>query len=136
MGPGEVLVQFDRGNGYWRLTIDDDGRGFPFSGCFSTADLEAEGKGPLVIKECVRLIDGELKLESIAGRGVGSPRDRGRSIPADVRDLDSPFCGPCHTVERRHRTWTMTAAWARALHLTMVCDLHHWRGGYSLVRSQ
>src|SRR4029077_6716012 len=43
--------------------------GFPFSGCFSQADLEADGKGPLVIKECVRLIDGELRLESIAGRG-------------------------------------------------------------------
>jgi signal transduction histidine kinase len=68
-GASHVLVQFDRGNRYWRLTIDDDGRGFPFSGCFSGADLEADGRGPLVIKECVRLIDGELTLESIAGRG-------------------------------------------------------------------
>ena len=68
-GASHVLVQFDRGNGYWRLTIDDDGRGFPFSGCFSGAELEADGKGPLVIMECVRLIDGELTLESIAGRG-------------------------------------------------------------------
>lgn len=33
------------------------------------ADLEGEGKGPLVIKEYVRLINGELKLESVAGRG-------------------------------------------------------------------
>ena len=32
-------------------------------------DLEADGKGPSVIKEYVRLIDGELTLESIAGRG-------------------------------------------------------------------
>jgi len=39
------------------------------SGCFSQADLEVEGKGPLVIRECVRSIDGELLLESIAGRG-------------------------------------------------------------------
>jgi signal transduction histidine kinase len=68
-GASHVLVQVDRGNGNWRLTIDDDGRGFPFSGCFSQADLEADGKGPLVIKEYVRLIDGELRLESIAGRG-------------------------------------------------------------------
>jgi two-component system nitrate/nitrite sensor histidine kinase NarX len=68
-GASHVLVQFDRRNGHWRLTIEDDGRGFPFSGCFSAADLEADGKGPLVIKECVRLIDGELSLESIAGRG-------------------------------------------------------------------
>jgi len=64
-----VLVQLDRGDGGWRLIIDDDGRGFPFSGCFSQADLEVDGKGPLVIRECVRSIDGELLLESIAGRG-------------------------------------------------------------------
>ena len=68
-GASHVLVQLDRGDGYWRLTIADDGRGFPFFGCFSAAELEAEGKGPLVIKEGVRLIDGELTLESIAGRG-------------------------------------------------------------------
>ena len=55
--------------GGWRLIIDDDGRGFPFSGCLSLRDLEVDGKGPLVIRECVRSIDGELLLESIAGRG-------------------------------------------------------------------
>jgi len=64
-----VVVQFDRRDGHWRLTIEDDGRGFPFSGRFSQAELEADGQGPLVIKECVRLIDGELTLESIPGRG-------------------------------------------------------------------
>jgi len=64
-----VLVQIDRRNGHWRLTIEDNGHGFPFSGCFSQADLEADGRGPLVIMECVRLIDGQLTLESIAGRG-------------------------------------------------------------------
>jgi len=68
-GASHVLVQFDRRNSQCRLTIEDDGHGFPFSGCFSAADLEADGRGPLVIKECVRLIDGELTLESIAGRG-------------------------------------------------------------------
>lgn len=68
-GATHVLVRFDIGNGYWRLTIDDDGHGFPFSGCYSWADLERDGKGPLVIKEYVRLIDGELTLESLAGRG-------------------------------------------------------------------
>jgi signal transduction histidine kinase len=68
-GASHVLVQLDRGDGGWRLIIDDDGRGFPFSGCFSQAELEVDGKGPLVIRECVRSIDGELLLESIAGRG-------------------------------------------------------------------
>ena len=69
-GASHVLVQFDRRNGHLLLTIEDDGQGFPFSGCFSQADLEVDGKGPTVIMECVRLIDGELKLESIAGRGA------------------------------------------------------------------
>jgi signal transduction histidine kinase len=68
-GASHVLVQFDRRDGRWRLTIEDDGRGFPFSGRFSQAELEADGQGPLVIMECVRLIDGELTIESISGRG-------------------------------------------------------------------
>jgi len=68
-GASHVLVQVDRGNGNWRLIIDDDGHGFPFSGCFSQADLEADGRGPLVIMECVRLIDAQLRLDSIPGRG-------------------------------------------------------------------
>ena len=68
-GASHVLVQVDRRNGHWRLTIEDDGRGFPFFGRFSQAELEADGKGPLVIMECVRLIDGELTIESIPGRG-------------------------------------------------------------------
>jgi signal transduction histidine kinase len=68
-GASHVLVQFDRRNDRWVLTIEDDGRGFPFSGRFSQVELETDGKGPLVIKECVRLVDGELTLESFPGRG-------------------------------------------------------------------
>jgi signal transduction histidine kinase len=68
-GASHVLVQFDRRDGHWQLTIEDDGHGFPFSGRFSLAELEADGKGPLVIMECVRLIDGELTIESVPGRG-------------------------------------------------------------------
>src|SRR5215469_9329267 len=68
-GASHVHVQFDRGDAGWRLIIDDDGRGFPFSGCLSLMDLDAEGKGPVVIKECVRLMSGDLRLESISRRG-------------------------------------------------------------------
>lgn len=68
-GATHVLVRFDHGKGHWLLTIQDNGRGFPFSGSFSASELEADGKGPLVIKEYVRLIGGELTLESVAGRG-------------------------------------------------------------------
>ena len=68
-GASHVGVEFDRRDGRWQLTIEDDGCGFPFSGRFTQAELEADGKGPLVIKECVRFVDGELTLESIPGRG-------------------------------------------------------------------
>jgi signal transduction histidine kinase len=68
-GAAQVLVQLDSWNGYWRLAIDDNGHGFPFSGCFSWADLEREGRGPLVIKEYVHLIHGELTLDSVPERG-------------------------------------------------------------------
>ncbi len=64
-----VVVRFDRRDGYVRLTIEDDGEGFPFSGHFSLAQLEAERKGPRVIRECVRLINGDLTIESHRGEG-------------------------------------------------------------------
>ena len=64
-----VVVRFDRRDGHVRLTIEDDGGGFPFSGRFSLAELEKEGKGPKVIRECVRLINGDLMIESLPGHG-------------------------------------------------------------------
>ena len=68
-GASHVRVRLDRRDGHQRLTIEDDGCGFPFSGRFSLAELEGEGKGPLVIRECVRLINGDLTIESLPGRG-------------------------------------------------------------------
>ena len=67
--PGQVLVRFSSADARWNLVIEDDGRGFPFSGRLSQAELEAMGKGPLVIKERIRLIEGELTIESNPGRG-------------------------------------------------------------------
>jgi signal transduction histidine kinase len=64
-----VVVRFDRRDGHVRLTVEDDGGGFPFSGRFSLAELEKEGKGPKVIRECVRLINGDLMIESLPGHG-------------------------------------------------------------------
>lgn len=65
----QVLVRLGSRNGAWQVLIEDDGRGFPFSGRLSQAELEALGKGPLVIKERVRLIAGELTVESSPGQG-------------------------------------------------------------------
>jgi signal transduction histidine kinase len=64
-----TLVRLSAKNGNWTLVIEDDGRGFPFSGRLSQTDLDALGKGPLVIKERVRVIAGELAIESNPGQG-------------------------------------------------------------------
>ena len=56
------------GNG-WKIVIEDDGQGFPFTGRLSQQELDDLGKGPLVIKERVRLIEGELTIESNPGQG-------------------------------------------------------------------
>jgi signal transduction histidine kinase len=65
----QVLVRLGAKSGNWKVEIEDDGRGFPFEGRFSQRELETTGKGPLVIKERVRLIAGELTIESSPGRG-------------------------------------------------------------------
>jgi signal transduction histidine kinase len=65
----QVLVRLGAMNGNWKVEIEDDGRGFPFSGRFSQDELDSLGKGPVVIKERVRLIEGKLTIESNPGRG-------------------------------------------------------------------
>ena len=52
------------------VTVEDDGRGFPFSGRLSEAELETSGKGPAIIRERVRLLAGELTIESNPGHGA------------------------------------------------------------------
>ena len=64
-----ALVRLSARNGRWTLVIEDDGRGFPFAGRLSQVELDALGKGPLVIKERVRVIAGELTIESNPGQG-------------------------------------------------------------------
>ena len=68
-GARQVLVRLGQSNGDLHMMIEDDGRGFPFTGRLSQAELEKIGKGPLIIKERVRLIEGELTIESNPGRG-------------------------------------------------------------------
>jgi signal transduction histidine kinase len=65
----QVLVRLGSRNGVWHVLIEDDGRGFPFNGRLSQTELDTLGKGPLVIKERVRLIEGELTIESNPGLG-------------------------------------------------------------------
>ncbi len=69
-GARHVLVRLAHRAGNLQLTVEDDGRGFPFSGRLSEAELETTGKGPAVIRERVRLLAGELTIESNPGHGA------------------------------------------------------------------
>ena len=69
-GARNVLVRLANRAGNLQLTVEDDGRGFSFSGRQSEADLAVTGKGPAVIRERVRLLAGELTIESNPGHGA------------------------------------------------------------------
>ena len=68
-GAQKVEVCLTQQNGHCKLLIDDNGRGFDFAGQHSLDELETSGQGPWVIKERVRLIRGDLTVESKPGRG-------------------------------------------------------------------
>jgi signal transduction histidine kinase len=65
-----ALVRLSATPNQWSLTLEDDGKGFPFSGRLSQHDLDHLGKGPTIIKERVRLIEGALTVESNPGVGT------------------------------------------------------------------
>ena len=69
-GAHHVLVRLAQRAGNLQLTVEDDGKGFSFSGRLSDAELETTGKGPAVIRERVRLLAGELTIESTPGHGA------------------------------------------------------------------
>jgi len=68
-GAHSAVVRFGAQNGFWKLVIDDDGRGFPFAGRFSLTELDDFRRGPTVIKERVRAVGGDMVIESAPGRG-------------------------------------------------------------------
>jgi signal transduction histidine kinase len=65
-----ALVRLSSSPGEWSLTLEDDGKGFPFSGRLTQDGLDQMGKGPTIIKERVRLIAGALTVESNPGQGT------------------------------------------------------------------
>ena len=67
-GAQHVLVRLILENRRWKLVIDEDGRGFAFTGRYSQAERDAARRGPIVIKERVRAIGGELTIDSAPGR--------------------------------------------------------------------
>lgn len=69
-GARTVEVRLDSHRDAWEVVIQDDGRGFDFTGRLSLAQLDAAGKGPRVIRERVHLANGDLVLESWPDRGA------------------------------------------------------------------
>lgn len=65
-----ALVRLSSSDSQWSLTLEDDGKGFPFSGRLTQDELDRMGKGPTIIKERVRLIAGALTVESNPGLGT------------------------------------------------------------------
>ncbi len=82
-GARTVSVRFDAVNGDWSLAVEDDGKGFGFSGVLADADLDTYHVGPAVIRERAKSIGGLVSVESRPGRGtrlaVTIPRERYRS---------------------------------------------------------
>jgi len=69
-GAENVTVRLDPEENAWVLTIEDDGRGFEFSGRLSLAELERIRRGPLIIKQRARAIGAELTVHSRPGQGA------------------------------------------------------------------
>jgi signal transduction histidine kinase len=68
-GASRVAVSLAREGGLLRMTVEDDGTGFPFAGRFSLDELEALRMGPASIKRRVRAMNGEMEVESRPGKG-------------------------------------------------------------------
>ncbi len=69
-GARHALVRLGSNPEKWTLTVEDDGKGFPFSGRYNQERMDEDGKGPMIIKERVRLIAGDLTVESNPGQGT------------------------------------------------------------------
>ena len=66
-----VLVSVTKyGAGGLEITVDDNGAGFPFSGLYTIDEMDLMRLGPVSIKRRVRLMGGELLIDSRPGEGT------------------------------------------------------------------
>ena len=64
-----AVVGLDAHHGIFKVSISDDGQGFPFGGSYTLSQMESLRRGPAVIKERVRMMGGDMVLDSNPGRG-------------------------------------------------------------------
>src|SRR4029453_7108523 len=68
-GASNVVLWFEASEGFWRIVVDDDGQGFGFEGRLTLDDLEAQRRGPIVIRDRVKAMGGSLVIDSRQGQG-------------------------------------------------------------------
>jgi len=65
-----VTVGIGRDGDVFELSVDDDGKGFPFSGAYGLEELDQLRLGPASIRSRVRQLNGEMLLDSRQGAGA------------------------------------------------------------------
>lgn len=68
-GASEAKVRVETEEDHVNLVISDDGKGFPFAGSLTMDELERQQIGPSSIKRRVRLLEGDLQIDSAPGTG-------------------------------------------------------------------
>ncbi|HEU0122359.1 MAG TPA: sensor histidine kinase [Bryobacteraceae bacterium] len=63
----QLTVGVGRDTDFFELSIEDDGKGFPFSGAYTLDELELLRRGPASICSRVRALRGEMLLDSAPG---------------------------------------------------------------------
>jgi signal transduction histidine kinase len=69
-GASSAKVRLHMQGGHWVIEISDDGQGFPFNGRLTLDDLDRTFQGPRIIKERVRILGGDLIIDSGAWTGA------------------------------------------------------------------
>ena len=66
-----MAIAVARTGNHVEMSVDDNGRGLPFSGTYSLEELDLLRLGPASIRRRAGVLNAELILESRPGRGAG-----------------------------------------------------------------
>lgn len=69
-GASRLAISIGKREQRLEISAEDNGGGFPFSGSFNLEELELLRLGPVSIKRRVRMLGGEMQLESKPGQGA------------------------------------------------------------------
>jgi signal transduction histidine kinase len=70
-GASRVAVALEKASKTLEISVDDNGRGFHFSGTYNLEELELLQLGPVSLKRRARSLNADLVLESRPGQGAG-----------------------------------------------------------------